>query len=1055
MSINIICLLLMGFIIKSKTEYTFEIIEELIPKRILFDNLEISPYKILKYSPLCEENINSKTENIYFQVYPFKNHNFFFYLYDNFSEIKQEKNGMFSQNKSLVGLIGKNFNYLNLTCKKDYYFIIHYHNGNVITTNELLTKYFEILVLKEEANINLSPLLSDHYKIYPRKKEDNLFFSFNCTMFAYLRGSYIIKENEIIIIDARIYSNYIDVYEFKKDKKYNITFLSEITIYFYAQSQFFKFDISKLPIIIYPEFTRIKKYILEIDITNYKLDEYILFKYEGDIFLNLKYQFKNELKNNNFIDLGTYGHSQINYIPIKNSKKDSSLFLYIRQIYGYDGPHIGLINISKFKVCEISSNFNKTFKGPKLFFIDYYKFNNLKSFGIESNHTYFFLEQSFTESYIGTSGSYENLTITYVENDDSYIYNRAFIIFNTTDNIYLKVNKFDYSIFKIGNIGRYFQICQKDANHKEFYFIIDNKEIFNPVFGNYDSFFISYSKIKTLSDYDFNKIKEANFFQSSDERGFLKIKCQNPAMVRHEYLIGVGPPRNLTSGKRYIIEKDFILRNKLYLDEKLINENISLKFSLLGNKAYSSIELILDNKIYTINSSQPLEIKYFFEKYNKGLMNFKFGENIENSLKIEINVGFIKEDLNSYKQIGFRDSFGKLEIESKKGIFIEIPKNLNENLYEYSIIIPYNHYDTFIYDVQISYDKIEFMVPKYECFSKHKYSYFRIIPLFNINPYITISKEDEESQNKLFYISIFNNMDKNMDIFIQKPKVLSEIKLNIINKLPPLDGEEQKYYYKIYFPKGDYNSLLVQDINQNYKSFSRDLNIYSLKNYYQNFLLVDKNGIMNNNSYLNYYNTNPSDSYLKFIPNNEFIYSEKVYNELIIRAKMNISQIEGKNRLKITINSFSYYLEQPFKYYLFINTPNDLVYINSIINKIKILGQNQIMMTLDDNGEKEKFEYDIEINDNLDEGKNTSLEIKAFFVPATKEGIIEYAGNYQYYYFKYIKYDNKSNTIAIVFGVLIIIVIIIIVLLYLRRRKKLNNDLNLKILDYINSIELK
>jgi len=1055
MNKNIIYLLLMGFIIKSKTEYAFEIIEELIPKRILFDNLEISPFKILKYSPLCEENISSKTANIYFQYYFFNDETFYLYLYDNFSEIKQDEYGKFSISKYIGPFVGGGQLFRNLTCKRDYYFIILYSSNNkIITTNELKTKYFEILILKEETNINLSPLLSDHYRIYSRKKEDSLFFSFNCTMFAYLGGNYIIKENEKNIIDVRYRK---DIYEFKKDKKYNITFSSEIIIYFYVQSQFIKFDINKFPIIIYPEFTRIKKYILEIDISNYELDEYILLRYDGDIFLNLKYQFKNELKNNNFIDLGTYGYNY-NYIPIKKSKKDSFLLLYIRQIE-YPGDDISLINISKFKVCEITSDFNNNFEGPKLFFIDYYKFNNLKSFGIESDHEYFFLEQTFQTSYIKTtSSSYENLTITLVNNDDSYIYKRAFIIFNTTDIINLKVKKFDYSIFNIGHAERYFQICQADVNHKEFYFNIYGNEIFKPIFGNYDSFFISYSKIKTLSDFDFNKIKETNFFQSSDERGFLKIKCQNPAMVSQEYLIGI-EPRNLTSGKRYILEKKFASKNSLYLDEKLINKNIPLKFSLFGIKTNSSIELILDNKTYIINSSQPLEIEYFFEKNNNGSMNFKFEENIENSLKIEINIGFIKEDLDSYKQIDFIDSFGKLEIEPKKGIFIKIPKNLNENLYEYSIILPYNRNDKNIYDVQISYDKIEFMVPRFECFSSNYPSYFRIIPLFNTNPYIYISKEDEKSQNKLFYISIFNNMIINMKIFIQKPKVLSEIKLNILNKLPPLNGEEQKYYYKIYFPKGDYNSLLVQDVNENYKSFSKNVNIYSLDNFYQNYqiiLLVDKNDIMNNNSYLNYYNTNPSDSYLKFIPNNESIYSDMVYNELRIRNKMNISQIEGKNKLKITINSYSYYLEQPFKYYLFINAPNDLVYIYSIINKFKNLEQNQIMMILDDNGEKEIFEYEFEINDNLYEGKNTSLENKAFFVPSTKEGILAYTDlDYNCYYFKYIKYNNKSNTIAIdifiVIGVLIII--IIIALLYLRRRKKMNNDLNLKILDYINSIE--
>ena len=152
------------------------------------------------------------------------------------------------------------------------------------------------------------------------------------------------------------------------------------------------------------------------------------------------------------------------------------------------------------------------------------------------------------------------MTIAYIKNDDSFYFKRAFIIFNTTDNIYLKVKKFGFSIFIIGDIEKYFQNFQ-GANHKEFYFGIRNVEIFNPVFGNYDFFFISYSKIKVLSDLDFNKIKETNFFQISNEGGILKIKCQNPAMVRHEYLDYYEKPKNLTSGKRYVFKKDFISKN--------------------------------------------------------------------------------------------------------------------------------------------------------------------------------------------------------------------------------------------------------------------------------------------------------------------------------------------------------------------------------------------------------------------------------------------------------------------------------------------------------------
>ena len=47
-------------------------------------------------------------------------------------------------------------------------------------------------------------------------------------------------------------------------------------------------------------------------------------------------------------------------------------------------------------------------------------------------------------------------------------------------------------------------------------------------------------------------------------------------------------------------------------------------------------------------------------------------------------------------------------------------------------------------------------------------------------------------------------------------------------------------------------------------------------------------------------------------------------------------------------------------------------------------------MILDDNREKEIFEYNIEINDNLYEGNNSSLDNKAFFVPVNKDVNIAY-----------------------------------------------------------------
>ena len=50
-----------------------------------------------------------------------------------------------------------------------------------------------------------------------------------------------------------------------------------------------------------------------------------------------------------------------------------------------------MINIVKDNVMEITSEFNSELNGPKFLFLDYNKFNNLKSFAIESNKISLFL----------------------------------------------------------------------------------------------------------------------------------------------------------------------------------------------------------------------------------------------------------------------------------------------------------------------------------------------------------------------------------------------------------------------------------------------------------------------------------------------------------------------------------------------------------------------------------------------------------------------------------------------------------------------------------------
>jgi hypothetical protein len=110
-----------------------------------------------------------------------------------------------------------------------------------------------------------------------------------------------------------------------------------------------------------------------------------------------------------------------------------------------------IINLNnKFKITEIISDYSEKIKGPKFFLIDYYTLNNMKSFGIESNYNYFFFEQ-FQNTYETRSSEkiYNNITIINQQKRDLSKIGRAFILFNITyDDIYFKVQKYNYSIFK-------------------------------------------------------------------------------------------------------------------------------------------------------------------------------------------------------------------------------------------------------------------------------------------------------------------------------------------------------------------------------------------------------------------------------------------------------------------------------------------------------------------------------------------------------------------------------------------------------------------------------
>ena len=433
-------LLLFCYIIQIKAEYSFETIEELIPESFLFDKFEYSSYKILKYTPTCN-NTDSDMKNIYFQMYT-KNvfEEIYLYYYESYSNIEQDENDFFVKYKVKKDLRKLNYDegYYNilfndLICQKDYYFIVFFitrENYYYSSSN----KYFLISIVNEGSNmINLSPLLSDYYTIIPRKENEveNLVYSFNETRFALIKCQNIsitLKENDSTIFENKD-GSIEKTFTFKKDQKYNIYYNSSynIHIYFYEnENLFYKYNADKEPIIFFHY--KLNDYTFEIDISSYEIGEYFAIRLFHDDTLDIKYQYKNDLKLNNYNNLGYYSDSlnKFNYILFQKTKNDSLILKIITSDTG-----ICILNINK--ITDITSNYNDKFKGPKLFQIDSYKLNNLKSFGIESNHNYFLFEQKLERKISMNKIGYQNITIIKQNSYDSLLYKRIFIFFNATD----------------------------------------------------------------------------------------------------------------------------------------------------------------------------------------------------------------------------------------------------------------------------------------------------------------------------------------------------------------------------------------------------------------------------------------------------------------------------------------------------------------------------------------------------------------------------------------------------------------------------------------------
>ena len=142
--------------------YSFEIIKELIPKTIIFKSDDLNPFKIFQYIPSCSENDNYQ-KSIYLQMLYTQGHTQHIYIYDDFSQISQNRYSKFENYIEDIKTSSLESSVLfNIDCKKEYFFVIflesvQYSFGIFPTLSGM---HFNIIDSKKDI-IHLCPELSD------------------------------------------------------------------------------------------------------------------------------------------------------------------------------------------------------------------------------------------------------------------------------------------------------------------------------------------------------------------------------------------------------------------------------------------------------------------------------------------------------------------------------------------------------------------------------------------------------------------------------------------------------------------------------------------------------------------------------------------------------------------------------------------------------------------------------------------------------------------------------------------------------------------------------
>ena len=640
--------------------YDYEPIEEIIPKSsILF--IPKKSYKIYEYYPLCpaEEGNLNQNKSVYLMLYgSYQSFDrIYIYTYDNYSNIEQDESGNFKNYIWSDAFNNYGFYLRSFTCNYTYYFVIFYGYG----TNFPLKYQFIIFEDKPDNIIQINPSLSDY-------------FVFMKDTIHPLKLKYMYEENKIVLITLRyemnlkIFENATLIYDeeakdkdeivklvFKKDFEYNIIFeytrsyfvtKKQIIFQFFEEKKYMQHNFNQSSLILLNKY----EYYIEVDLSKYSLGEDIfLYVFSNGNRYIMNYQYKKNEKN--LVKLVNSLHYHNNFIRIKKNDNDN-LILYIK--INSDSDQYKSIDILNFKVEEVTSNITLEIKEPKVFYIDYYDFSEYNSFGIYSNQTFLFLEQIFEERNLAPNWDVQQIKIVKRE---LYYFNRRknaliFFIYNNYSNesAIVEFRKFDYQI--ITNPGEhnfyaldhYLQFSKDNDSPKEYYFYINHQylDVFLPVFGSYESYFIPEERIRKLSDLDFTD-QTINNDYSYQKPGYLKIKSNDKYSMFHHFIMNQNKyyPESikLETGKiYYYLISNLLVRNISLALKYDYDRNISIKFKVYKLNSNESLILIFNGENYTLNET-PIEIHFEYKKYNPELIYFS-GVNISNKTFIEIKIGF-------------------------------------------------------------------------------------------------------------------------------------------------------------------------------------------------------------------------------------------------------------------------------------------------------------------------------------------------------------------------------------------------------------------------------